>query len=160
MPPNTRTKQSAIKSTGGRAERKSLPSRRSANARTRDIIMSSPLPITPPQAMRDLPAGHTVREADVRNLSILLLLLFTLAQWCYSCVDGGNLIVCNLCARALCTKCIQLPISYEDLAKSNYWFACPTCHYEQEDKRKRAQYFVRHIFLFRLTTQSSNLGLL
>ncbi|KAH9974873.1 hypothetical protein BJV77DRAFT_968328 [Russula vinacea] len=51
-----------------------------------------------------------------------------LADWCYSCMDGGDLIHVT-CARGyMHDACLELPISFTDLEKSAYRFVCPTCH--------------------------------
>ncbi|KAH9984339.1 hypothetical protein BJV77DRAFT_966235 [Russula vinacea] len=43
-----------------------------------------------------------------------------LTDWCYSCMDGGNLLACDLCERVICTmRCLEIPISFEELEKSS-----------------------------------------
>ena len=71
------------------------------------------------------------------------LSFFSFLQWCYSCMDGGMLVICDLCNRAICmTRCITLPLNYEDLTSAkNLSFACPTCHNDAYRKTPRP-YFV------------------
>lgn len=49
-----RIQQSAIKTTGGKSERRQPPSARRASRSTRDIEMSSPPPASPPTESREL----------------------------------------------------------------------------------------------------------
>ena len=55
------------------------------------------------------------------------------------CVNGGNLVVCNMCQRCLCNKCIKITLNAEQIARSI--FVCIACHNEHY-KHKPAIYFV------------------
>ena len=145
------TQQSAVKSTGGISERRPPPSRpRAASRRAIDAIMSSP-PSSP--RLASPPAARQVQQrgrgqgstnnanVDVRYLILQIILCLTTLQWCYSCVDRGDMIICDLCSRTICTiRCIKLP-NIESLGSSQYWFACPTCHNDVY-KKNPSPYFV------------------
>jgi hypothetical protein len=142
-----RTQQSAIKSTGGRSERKPLRTRGNVHYDTSDVHMSSPpaLPSLPGQAQEKAVAKAKALDLDVSNHSFLNIYLLTASlQWCYSCIDGGNLVMCDLCDRAICTtRCLKFPIEFTEVKKSNLGFACPTCHNDYYHRLKMAMpYFV------------------
>ena len=64
-------------------------------------------------------------------------------------MDGGKLVICDLCDRAICmTRCITLPLNYEDLTSAkDLSFACPTCHNDAYRKTPRP-YFVSSLAQF------------
>jgi hypothetical protein len=47
-------------------------------------------------------------------------------QWCFGCEDGGKLIDCDSCPRAVCTKCIPQLADVGNGAGDI--FKCPVCH--------------------------------
>ncbi|KAH9984523.1 hypothetical protein BJV77DRAFT_966060 [Russula vinacea] len=105
-----RTQQSAMKSTGGVSVKMPPPKARSSRD-LRDVEMSPPQLSVP---MRRQPDSVATK----------------LANWCYSCMDGGNLLACDLCERVICTmRCLEIPILFEELEKSSssYRFQGGTC---------------------------------
>ena len=150
--------QSAIKSTGSNAERRPL---RTARSSDEDVRMASPPPASPPrvlQARRNTTRGRVAPRSqtqnphsDVSNL-IFNLHIFNFWQWCYSCLDGGDLIICDLCARAICMdRCIKFDLKFEEL--DPYKFVCPSCHNDYSRVSKTmSPYFVIsfHLSLTRL----------
>lgn len=66
-------------------------------------------------------------------------------------MDGGDLVMCDLCGRAICTtRCMTLPIDFETLRSEkgkDYSFACPTCH-NNAYRKKLEPYFVSSFVQF------------
>jgi hypothetical protein len=114
------------------------------------LTLSSPVEPSPWMALQEGMAQASAPEVEgVSRLAYLIHLSLTPLQWCYSCVDGGDLVICGLCDRAICTTtCLDLPIKFEDVQGSNYTFACPKCHDNYYDKTP-APYFVRRLCLLR-----------
>jgi hypothetical protein len=140
FPPATmpRTKASARKSTGGTSVRKSLKANSNAGSIGKDIAMSSPPP-SPAELTKTENTNCSVRHF----YSFLQLIIEPSPQWCYSCVDGGLLIICDKCSRTMCYKtCLELPCLVEQVKP--YIFICPTCHndYHRAKGRTPQPYYV------------------
>ncbi|KAH9990729.1 hypothetical protein BJV77DRAFT_1068791 [Russula vinacea] len=92
-----------MKSTGGKSIKMPPPKPKSTRA-IQDVEMHSVQSLEP------------LRRQPERAMA-------KLADWCYSCMDGRDLIACDLCERLICTmRCLELPISFTDLEKSAYRF--------------------------------------
>jgi len=113
-----RTKQTAKKTTGGNAPR---------------IHINNPLPpilVNRPSTV--IPAAPTVspQADDHDNVSPPLsipspIFLLTFYKFCYMCVNGGYLTLCDFCPRALCEVCVKtVPVPPNPKVK----FVCIACH--------------------------------
>jgi len=55
-------------------------------------------------------------------------------QWCSGCGDGGALVPCSSCMRAVCVpKCVRVPELdprqlYHAVVERGAKFTCPSCH--------------------------------
>jgi hypothetical protein len=140
FPAMARIQQSGFKSTGDISERRAPPTSTSpAQARvSSDQEMLSPLssPGSSPVASRPAEEESEEEEAAlpqevcIPRLSSMLYVIMRF-QWCYSCVDGGDLIICDFCDRAMCTtRCLGLPdkLTFKTLTRRGIYFICPTCH--------------------------------
>ena len=139
FPPMARTTQSARKSTGGRGIRSPIGSRKV----TRRNTDNKNLPVVPRRAPEPI---CKKMDADVSKLIATLFFAEVSTQWCYSCIDGGDLMLCDVCDRAMCTtRCMEIPVPIAQCEK--LCFICPSCH--NTHYRKNLQpYFVILFDLF------------
>jgi hypothetical protein len=143
MPKPRRT---AMRSTGGKSERMAPPKKRPSE----DVHMTSP---PPPEQVQRREIGMSKRRrgnvtSEVSNAFIEISPPLTHLQWCFSCVNGGELLTCELCDRSIChPKCVTLPVELDALKESDFAFACPTCHtdYFFKEKKTYRPYFVSSI---------------
>jgi hypothetical protein len=149
--------QSATKSTGGKSDRKRLYRR--PRPESDEEYMDSDPPSTSGAPEAPVVPMTTRQRADKADVSFHVLWtckLLTPLQWCYSCVDGGGLMSCDLCDRTICDKCVTLQTPTGDIHKLGYQFACPTCHtqFYFNLRKTYSPYFVCAFHLFMLNVRT------
>ena len=100
-----RTKQTAQRSTGGKAARKDMPSDLYP---TDDLGLPrqnpAVIPLRPRAVSLSAMAGsNLVSTVSTRNLNRLAKYKY---QWCMSCLNGGKQLNCTFCPRAMCFGCL------------------------------------------------------
>ena len=66
------------------------------------------------------------------------------SQFCYLCLNGGQLHVCDNCPRAICHVCLP---PHTDLEIGDLTFLCLICHSETFQDDKECAYYVRAILI-------------
>lgn len=158
----TKTKQTALKSTGGPARRGQLPTLKVTAGPAGKLIINRAFPKALPPAfsvmkdvgkdiatkgitnvIRNAPKPSFWNDVSARNSisdrSISSPTLFP--QYCVLCRDGASLLYnCSHCPRTLCQKCVVIAEeSVEEIKGSDVYFTCPGCH-EMRGKRTSPYY--------------------
>jgi hypothetical protein len=87
------------------------------NEHQKDI--ACPLPETPPLA--NLVSSHSMADLNY---------ICTYSLYCFLCSNGGELLICDKCSRAICLgQCLAIPGPPTSRYKDNdKLFICPACH--------------------------------
>jgi hypothetical protein len=142
-----RAKQTAQRSTGGKAPHKDMPSDLHP---TDDLALPcrnpAVIPLRPRAVSLSAMAGsNLVSTASTRNLSQLAKYKH---QWCMSCLNGGKQLNCTFCPRAVCFGCLpQLTDISPDLLEAAE-FLCIRCH-RHDQALRNTPYMVSFIYLFK-----------
>jgi hypothetical protein len=123
-----RTKQTARRSTRGPAEQVALATLQNAVKMASTSIPTIRIPqvcngtTVNPRAVISVSANRQRGPIRADNTS---------QQWCSLCYDGGNLVVCKICSRAVCDQCILFP---NESLKGTAIFTCPDCWLKGDHK--------------------------
>ncbi|GLB45884.1 hypothetical protein LshimejAT787_3500120 [Lyophyllum shimeji] len=125
-----RTLQSADKSTGAPAPRVELPVPRKRKAAPED----EPAPAQNKRSSRSgsKKAGTMLQEPDLSAAASIGPVTETNTGadadghdiHCSGCRNGGHVVMCYLCKRAICSRCVPFP----DTVEQDDEFTCPSCH--------------------------------
>ena len=127
-----RAKQSASRSTGAPCVRVTLPPP-PITQNLQPIAQSIGTRVSPrlccrfDRADQRTQAGDRAPNDEVRLLNSIQYSTDFL-QWCCSCGDGGSLLDCNSCERAVCGSCLTIPRCSELIKEPDIKFVCMACH--------------------------------
>ena len=78
-----------------------------------------------PQTLPPWIRPGTIMTCVLNPLPLPFLTMCSLPKFCYICLNGGQLHLCDHCPMAVCYDCLPLP---SNLDISPLDFLCPTCH--------------------------------
>jgi hypothetical protein len=161
-----KTKQTALKSTGGPAKRGQLPTFKVTAGPagkliikrvfpkalspafsimkdvSKDIVtnvttdVTKRMPVPKPSSWNDVSACNSISD---RSSSPILP-----AKYCILCRDGASLLYdCSHCPRTLCKECVVIAEeSVEQIKGSDVYFTCPGCHEMRGKGKRTSPYYV------------------
>ena len=146
----TCTKQTAKKTTGSTAPCRRIPlcpQHLSLNAARDKAVKKNSIHVPPCQWPADSEAGVSACAKQTMavnaghkalvSLRLAVIAPANICQFCFLCQDGSNLYQCEACPCAMCTVCMLVPQSHQEVVKDeSIKFQCMSCHWLSNQCKK------------------------
>ncbi|KAG2064434.1 hypothetical protein BDR04DRAFT_1122587 [Suillus decipiens] len=139
-----KTKQTALKSTGGPAKRGCLPVFKVTAGPAGKLIIKRTFPkaLSPTfSVMKDIDKNITANVT--MDASDGMPKPSSWNDYCILCRDGASILYdCSHCPRTLCQECVVIAKeSVEQIKRSDVYFTCPGCHEMREKGKRNSPYY-------------------